>query len=45
MLNFYRGKKLAENFVNVCNFQKTTQSKLSPIGENSPNLVTLAICP
>jgi hypothetical protein len=24
-----------------CNFQKTAQSKQSPLGENSPNLVTL----
>jgi hypothetical protein len=39
--NFYRGNKQPNNLGYFCNLQKATHSKQSPIGENSPNLVTL----
>jgi hypothetical protein len=29
--------------ISLCNFRKTAQEKNHPIGENSPNLVTLVV--
>jgi hypothetical protein len=36
-----RGIKLPQNVVFFCYFKVTAQSKNHPLGENSPNLVTL----
>jgi hypothetical protein len=32
---------VAQNVTYLCNFRKTAQAKTHPMGENSPNLVTL----
>jgi hypothetical protein len=36
-------EKLAENLGYFCNFPKAAQIKQCPLGENSPNLVALAL--
>jgi hypothetical protein len=41
MDNLNRGKMLPKICATSLNFHKTAQIKQSPIGENSPNLVTL----
>jgi hypothetical protein len=41
--NLYRGNKQPKNTDYICKFQKLPKVKSHPMGENSPNLVTL-IC-
>jgi hypothetical protein len=40
--NTFLGKKVRKNVVYFCNFQKMPKVNNRPLGENSPNLVTLA---
>jgi hypothetical protein len=39
---FFHGKDKPKNLSYFYNFQKIARRKESPIGENSPNLVTMA---